>query len=58
MKLDNADLEKNKRHYPSVSKNEDEFEDIVTDCIGTNGNPKVVSKSMLLQKERDTILFA
>lgn len=59
MKFDNAELEKIKeRHCGNKDENEDAFEDMVIDCIENNGDPKVVLKTMLLQKDRDQIMIA
>ena len=59
MKFDNAKLEKIKElHCNTGAENEDKFEDLVIDCIENNGDPKVVLRSMLLQKDRDQIMIA
>ena len=66
MKFENQELEQIKERYTdpnlqlskSVVKKNDEFEDLVIDCIENNGDPKIVLKAMLLQRERDQIMIS
>ena len=59
LKFDNEELEKLKDKYCSTNeKDSEQFEDVVIDCIENNGDPKIVLKSMLLQRERDQIMIA